>query len=87
MQFQACYIYYRCSFDPFSILQPHRLSMFALALLYPDAIPVCQLLIQILLLFLVSLNVHATPNFYQLCSLLAFFFHMRSIPFNSSLNT
>ena len=41
----ARYIYYRCSFDSFSILQPHRLSKFARTVLYPYAIPVCHLLI------------------------------------------
>ena len=37
------YIYYRCSFDSFSILQPHRLSKFPRTVLYPYAIPVCHL--------------------------------------------
>ena len=41
----ARYIYYRCSFDSFSILQPHRLSKFAWTVLYPYAVPVCHLLI------------------------------------------
>ena len=70
----ARYIYYRCSFDLFSILQPHRLFKFARAVQYPYVIPDCYLLIQILVLFLVSFNVYATPSFSQLCSLSAFVF-------------
>ena len=83
------YIYYRCSFDLFLILQPHRPSKFARAVLYPYVIPVCHLLIQILVLFLVSFNVYATPSFSLLCSLSVFFLflHIRSILFNSSLTT
>ena len=69
----ARYIYYRCSFDPFSILQPHRLSKVARTMLYSYAIPVCHLLILILVPFLVSFNVYATPSLSQLCSFLAFF--------------
>ena len=68
------YIYYRCSFDLFLILQPHRPSKFARVVLYPYVIPVCHLLTQILVLLLVSLNVYATPIFSQLCSVSAFFF-------------
>ena len=41
----ARYIYYRCLFDLFSILQPHSLSKFARTVLYPYAIPVRHLLI------------------------------------------
>ena len=67
------------SFDSFSILQPYRLSKFAQAVFYPYAIPVCHLLIQMLVLFLVSFNVYATPSFSQLCSLLPFFPHTSNI--------
>ena len=71
----ARYIYYRCSFDFFfSILQPRLPSKFARVVLCPFIIPVCHLLIQILVLFLVSFNVYATPSSSQLCSLSAFFF-------------
>ena len=69
----ARYIYYRCSFDLFSILQPHRPSKFARAVLYPYVIPVCHLLIQILVLLLGSFIVYAAPSLSQLCSLSAFF--------------
>ena len=58
----------------FSILQPRLPSKFARVVLCPFIIPVCHLLIQILVLFLVSFNVYATPSFSQLCSLSAFFF-------------
>ena len=41
----ARYIYYRCSFGSFSILQLHCDSKFARVVLYPYKIPVCHLLI------------------------------------------
>ena len=43
----AQYIYYQCSFELFSILQPHCPSKFARVVLYPYPIPVGHLLIQI----------------------------------------
>ena len=77
----ARYIYYQCSFDLFSILQPNRPSKFARAVLYPYVIPACHLLIQMLVLFLVSFNVYATPIFSQLCSPSACFFSNTSYSF------
>ena len=75
MKFQACSIYILSMLICFfSILQPCLPSKFARVVLCPFIIPVCHLLIQILVLFLVSFNVYATPSFSQLCSLSAFFF-------------
>ena len=59
----ARYIYYQCSFDLFSILQPHRPSKFARVVLYAYAIPVGHFSSKFLVLFLVSFNVYASPNF------------------------
>ena len=56
-----------------SVPQPHNLSKFACAVLYPYVKAVCHLLIQFLVQFLVSINVYVTPSFSQLSSLLAFF--------------
>ena len=75
MQFQACSIYIlsiliRSIFNSATSC----LSKFARAVLYSYAIAICHLLILILVPFLVSFNVYATPSFSQLCSLSVFFF-------------